>query len=99
MKDLQNVSPVFCNLVAGRGCLNGVVNVTMATHLFTPNEVTGGVDMDTVVSLRMRMDVPCARQLYNELGSLLADIGAIDVAQPPEDTLADLSPPPNGKVN
>ena len=96
MKDIGIASPVFVNLVAGRGCMNGVVNLTLATYQFTPNEKEGGIDSDAVVSVRLRMDIPCAMQLRSELDSLLESIGS-NVST--EHEIPEQFPEPNGKVN
>lgn len=96
MKDIGIASPVFVNLVAGRGCMNGVVNLTLATYQFTPNEKEGGIDSDAVVSVRLRMDIPCAMQLHSELESLLENIG---VSEKTEHATPAQFPEPNGKVN
>ncbi len=65
VKDPHHVLPVFINQVVGRGCLNGVVNITLGTYQFTPNG--DGVDADMVISARIRMDLAAARQLHDEL--------------------------------
>lgn len=71
----DNIGVTFVNLLLGRGILNNVVNLTFGTFNFTPD--TGqenGVDIDPVVSARLRMDVACARQLHQTLGELLESI-------------------------
>jgi hypothetical protein len=79
----DNVGVTLVNVVISRGIFNGVVNINFGTCNFTPNEGTGEVDLDLAVSLRLRMDLPCARQLYESLGSLLAGIDQANAAPPP----------------
>lgn len=69
VRDEHRVLPVFVNQVVGRGHLNGVVNLTFATALFTPNET--GIDPDLMITSRLRMDLACAQQLWMCLGKIL----------------------------
>lgn len=71
IKDPHSVPVTFCSQVVGAGHLNNVVNVTMATARFTPDN-DGGVDPDFVVSARLRMDLFCAQQLHEQLGQIIA---------------------------
>lgn len=74
MKSLDDVGVVFVNTVVGRGVLNGIVNLSFGTLLFTPSDDGQSIDPDLVVSARLRMDKICAQQLYETLGDLLASI-------------------------
>lgn len=68
--DPHNVSVIFCNQVIGSGYLNGVCNVTMGTHRFTPTS-DGKVAPDVIVAARLRLDMFAVQQLYDTLGSIL----------------------------
>ena len=76
--DPFKVPTVFVNQVVGAGHLNGVVNLTLATAQFTPNDV-GDVAPDFVITSRLRMDLFCAQQVYDILGQQIA------AAMPPAD--------------
>lgn len=67
--DPHHVEPVFVNDLVGSGHLNGVVNLTFATALFTPKD--GKVDPDLVISARLRMDLYCVQQLHAALGQVI----------------------------
>ena len=69
--DPLHIQPVFVNQVVGTGNLNQVVNITFGTALFTPRQDGGDIDVDMVVSARLRMDVACATQLRDSLNALL----------------------------
>ena len=73
MKVSDQVGCVFVNTVIGRGSLNGVCNLSFATFNFTPND-EGQVDIDPVISCRLRMDKMCATQLRDVMNELLASI-------------------------
>lgn len=66
----SNQDVIFVNTLIGRGLLNNVVNLTFGTFLFSPVE-NGSVDVDQVISARLRMDLDCAKSLYKELGDFL----------------------------
>ncbi len=85
---VDNVGVTFVNLLLGRGVLNGVVNLTFGVLDFTPDmQKPNGVDMDAVIAARLRMDIPCARQLYDTLGKLLDSIDSKEIdPQPPVPT-------------
>lgn len=68
--DPSNVPVVFVNQVIGQGSLNGVINLTLGTARFTPNEKSE-IDVDMIVSARLRMDVVCATQLRDSLDAVL----------------------------
>ena len=68
--DPHNIPVVFCNQVVGSGHLHGVCNVTLAHARFTPND-DGKVDPDLVICARLRMDLACAAQLYEQLGKII----------------------------
>lgn len=72
-KSMDSVNVQFVNTVIGRGSLNGVVNLSFATFCFTPND-EGQVDIDPVISCRLRMDKMCATQLRDVMNELLASI-------------------------
>ena len=67
--DPRRVPITFVNQVVGSGHLNGVVNLTFAAALFTPNG--DSVDPDLVITSRLRMDRFCAEQLYVTLGAII----------------------------
>jgi ATP sulfurylase len=68
--DPHRIPVVFVNQVVGAGHLNGVINVTLATAMFTPTK--NGIEPDLVITSRLRMDMFCAEQLYAQLGSIIA---------------------------
>lgn len=68
--DPYKTPTIFVNQVVGCGHLNGVVNITLATAQFTPN-TDGGVDPDFVITARLRMDLFCASQVYEQLGKII----------------------------
>ncbi len=71
----DNVGVTFVSLLVGRGILNNVVNLTFGTFNFSPDtDQDNGIDMDAVISARLRMDIPCARQLHKSLSELLDSI-------------------------
>jgi hypothetical protein len=74
MKSQDNISAIFVNTVVGRGILNNVLNLSFGTFNFTPNEATGEVELDPVVSCRLRMDKTCAIQLRDTMIQFLKDI-------------------------
>lgn len=97
MRSIDSIGAVFVNMVVGRGILNGVVNIQLGTYQFTPDD-SGGVDPDPAVSVRLRMDRACAKQLHDTLGQLLDAVTKIETevvsgAAPPVDD------PVQGKPN
>lgn len=68
--DPHRVPSVFVNELAGSGSLNGVVNLTFATAMFTPMS-DGTVDPDLVITSRLRMDLYCAQQLLVTLTQIV----------------------------
>jgi hypothetical protein len=68
--DPHRVPSCFVNQVAGAGHLNGVINITFATAMFTPT--AKGIEPDLVITSRLRMDMFCAEQLYAQLGAIIA---------------------------
>ena len=72
--DPFHVNTTFVNDVVASGSLNGVVNLTFATALFSPGE-DNKVDPDLVISSRLRMDLYCAQNLYAALGKILENPG------------------------
>ena len=82
-KPADSIGVTFVNQLLGRGVLNNVINLTFGVFNFTPDpEVEGEVDPDSVIAARLRMDIPCARQLHANLGDVLAGIDA-KVSVPP----------------
>lgn len=71
---------IFVNTVLGQGALNGVVNLQLGTFLFTPN-VEGEVELDPVVTCRLRMDKQCAVNLHESLGALLEALNEAEAAK------------------
>lgn len=69
LTDPKNVEVVFINEVAGIGILNGVVNLTLSTALFTPQ---GNIVLqDKIVASRLRFDLFVAQNLHKLLGDIL----------------------------
>jgi hypothetical protein len=68
--DPHRIPITFVNQVVGSGHLNGVVNLTFAAAMFTPNK--DRIDPDLVITARLRMDMFCAEQLYATLGSIIS---------------------------
>lgn len=68
--DPDNVPVTFVSQVVAAGHLNGVVNLTLAVARFSPN-AGGAVDPDMAVAARLRCDMACAAQLYEQLGRIL----------------------------
>lgn len=73
MKTLDNVGVTFVNIVLGRGSFNGNVNLTLGVMTFEPKD-DGTIDLNPEINARLRMDIPCARQLRDNLDELLASI-------------------------
>lgn len=73
--DPDNVPVVFVNQVVAAGHLNGVVNLTLAVARFSPNP-DGKVDPDLTVASRLRLDMGCAAQLYEQIGRILSQAQA-----------------------
>jgi hypothetical protein len=79
LKSADSAGVVFSNVVLGRGIVNYVVNITLAVNQWTPevardekgNIIGMRVTDDLVVSSRLRLDLPCARQLRDSLIDLL----------------------------
>lgn len=71
IKDTNNVPVIFINDVVGIGFLNGVLNITMATARFTPEEVGGAVPVDLIIASRLRLDLRCAQQLRDMLSDII----------------------------
>lgn len=70
VSDPMNVPVTFVSNVVASGQLNGVINVAFGLYRFTPG-VDGNVEPDLAIGARLRMDVQCAEQLYEALGSIL----------------------------
>lgn len=70
ISDPDNVPVQFVNQVVGSGHLNGVLNITLATARFTPNN-SAKVDIDLVIASRLRMDLFCATQLRDVLNGII----------------------------
>lgn len=69
--DPHNVPVTFSNEVMGIGVFNGVVNVTLGVARFTP-QLDGTVDPDRVVAARLRLDLPTAIVLRDQLNQQIA---------------------------
>lgn len=72
--DPYNVPVVFSNTVAGFGFYAGNINLTLAVMRFTPTELGDNarpIDPDLAIVARLRLDLGCAEQLYEQLGKLL----------------------------
>ena len=82
INDRDNVPTIFVNELAGRGFVNGVVNLTFTVNQFTPT-TDAKVIVDTKIASRLRMDLYCAGQLHAALGAIL-EANTI----PPKDTKA-----------
>ena len=67
--DPTRIAPIFVSVVVGSGTVNNVVNITFGTFMFTPND--NAIDPDLIVSCRLRMDLPCLHQLYEQIGNML----------------------------
>ena len=78
---------VFVNTVFGQGVLNGVINLQLGTYLFTPVDA-GQVDLDPIITCRLRMDRQCAEHLYDALGALLLAISQAESGAPGEESAA-----------
>lgn len=81
LTDPRNVDVVFVNEVAGIGILNGVVNLTLSTALFTPQDKI--VLQDKIVASRLRFDLFVAQNLHQLLGDIL-DANTKGPAQTPK---------------
>jgi hypothetical protein len=84
MKNQDDTGVTFVNTVLGRGILNGVINISFSTFNFSPDG-QDGIEADPVVSARLRMDVPCLKQLHQVCSDLIA---AIEAAQKPKEITA-----------
>jgi hypothetical protein len=80
MKTKDDVGVEFVNAVVGRGTYNGVVNLSFSTFNFTPDD-KGNVELDPVISVRLRMDRACAAQLRDVLNDLFASIEKMEIAE------------------
>lgn len=70
VSDRFKTPTVFVNQLCCSGHLNGVANLAFATAQFTP-QTDGSVDPDLVITVRLRMDLACAKQLYEQIGRIL----------------------------
>ena len=84
MKSTDNVGITFANLVLGRGILHGVINVTLGAYEFNPE--ADKVEPAPVIVARLRMDVPGAKALRDNLNELLQ---SIEVTAPEVDVAAE----------
>lgn len=69
--DPYKVPVVFVNQVIGSGQVNGIVNISFATALFSVG-ADGKIDPDLVITSRLRLDLFCVQQLHDTLGKILA---------------------------
>lgn len=77
--DPYSVPLTFVAHVLGQGHANGIVNLTLGAPRWTPTGTTkdepeGVVDMDMIITSRLRMDLACAQQLRDALDTLLKKI-------------------------
>ena len=79
----DNVGVTFVNGVLARGIFNNVVNITLGTLYFTPDDENTSINPDMHVSARLRMDIVCARQIVDTLSSLLSAIDHEPIVAPP----------------
>jgi hypothetical protein len=79
---------VFSNICLGTGYFAGVVNVTLGVALWTPEPQVDGdgkpagykiENADIAINNRLRLDVPTARALHQQLGDRLALIDSQSV--------------------
>ena len=96
--DPHKVPVTFVNMVTAAGQHMGVVNVSFATANFSPNE-KGEVDPDMVMSLRLRMDMGCTEQLYQQLGRIIQQAAAQAQALASTIVTSSASPGKSGKGN
>ena len=75
IRDPNPVLVTFVSDIAAIGFFNGITNLTLVTAQFSPPSTAGQIDMDLVVSSRLRMDLYCVQRLYEQLGKILADHG------------------------
>lgn len=90
MNNQDNIGVTFVNSLATRGIFNGIINLSFATFNFTPNN--GQVEADPVISLRMRMDKVCARELRDALNELINSIEQAELEAAPKETSGGLVP-------
>lgn len=64
----------FVNTLMGRGVMNGVINLQFGVCNFSITEESEEIDLDIVPACRLRMDVPCAKYLRDQLIALLDQI-------------------------
>ena len=74
MKSADEIGITFVNRVLGQGFMNGVVNITLGSFQFTPNDDGKTIDPDLIVASRLRMDEQCATQLRDALATVLASM-------------------------
>lgn len=67
--DPDNVPITFVNEIGNAGFLNGVLNITLTAARFTPDGTQ--IAPDIVVASRLRMDLKCAQQLCDLVGSII----------------------------
>lgn len=74
MKSTDHVGITFANLVLASGVYSGVVNLTMGAYEFEP--IGDKVEPSPAITVRLRMDVACARALRDNLTELLLKVEA-----------------------
>lgn len=72
MQGIDNVGITFASTVIGTGAFNNVINVTLGAMQFTPSDK--GILPDIAITARLRMDIPCAEALIEDLTKLLIRI-------------------------
>jgi len=68
--DPHNIAVTFVNGLSGSGHAFGVANFTFETFRFTP-KADGNVDIDPVISCRLRMDMAAVQQLRDACDVIL----------------------------
>lgn len=73
MKSQDQIGTTFVSYVIGRGILHQVINFTFGTYNFTPGD-KDNIELDPVVSCRLRMDRACFNQLRSAVNDLWEQI-------------------------
>ena len=68
--DPNRLQPTFVNQLVSSGFLNGIVNLSFATALFSPKP-DGSVDADLIISSQLRLDLYTAQQLRDRLAEII----------------------------
>lgn len=68
--DPDKVKVCFVNTVGGSGFLNGVINLTLLTALWTPDG-SETIPVDLIVGSRLRFDLKCAQDIRDALSVII----------------------------